>query len=75
MLQKAVKAEAKKLEVMKEERMREVLKLKNMDEDLCMKLNMDPYFISGTTVPTTAQLDGLKDHIRRMEELKFLYRD
>ena len=71
MLQKAVKAEAKKLEVMKEERMREVLKLKNMDEDLCMKLNMDPYFISGTTVPTTAQLDGLKDHIRRMEELKF----
>ena len=72
MLQKAVKAEAKKLEVMKEERMREVLKLKNMDEDLCMKLNMDPYFISGTTVPTTAQLDGLKDHISRMEELKFV---
>merc|ERR1719232_1185603 len=70
-LQKAVKAEAKKLEVMKEERMKEVLKLKNEDEDLCMKLSMDPYFISNTTVPTTAQLDGLKDHIRRMEELKF----
>ena len=51
--------------------MTEVLKLKNMDEDLCMKLSMDPYYISGTTVPTTAQLDGLKDHIRRMEELKF----
>merc|ERR1719322_2183754 len=71
MLQKAVKAEARKLEVMKEERMKEVLKLKNEDEDLCMKLSMDPYFISNTTVPTTAQLDGLKDHIRRMEELKF----
>ena len=32
---------------------------------------MDPYYISSTTVPTTAQLDAVKDHIKRMEEEKF----
>ena len=70
-LQSAVRAEARKLEAMKEERMREVLKLKSLDEELCNKLCMDPYYISSTTVPTTAQLDGVKDHIKRMEEEKF----
>ena len=70
-LQHAVRAEARKLEAMKEERMREVLKLKSLDEELCNKLCMDPYYISSTTVPTTAQLDAVKDHIKRMEEEKF----
>ena len=70
-LQSAVRAEARKLEAMKEERMREVLKLKSLDEELCNKLCMDPYYISSTTVPTTAQLDGVRDHIKRMEEEKF----
>ena len=70
-LQHAVRAEARKLEAMKEERMKEVLKLKSHDEELCTKLCMDPYYISSTTVPTTAQLDGVKDHIKRMEEEKF----
>ena len=67
-LQHAVRAKAKKLEAMKEERMREVLKLKNIDEELCNKLCMDPYYISSTTVPTTTQLDGVKDHIKWIEE-------
>ena len=70
-LQQAVKIEAKRLEAMKQERMREVLNLKSIDEELCTKLCMDPYYISSTTVPTTAQLDGVKDHIKRMEEEKF----
>ena len=70
-LQHAVRAEARKLEAMKEERMREVLQLKSLDEELCNKLCMDPYYISSTTVPTTAQLDAVKDHIKRMEEEKF----
>ena len=70
-LQHAVKVEAKRLEAMKQERMREVLNLKSIDEELCTKLCMDPYYISSTTVPTTAQLDGVKDHIKRMEEEKF----
>jgi len=51
--------------------MREVLKLKRTEEELCNKLCMDPYCISNTTVPTTAQLDGVKDNIKRMEEEKF----
>merc|ERR1719445_19297 len=70
-LQHAVRAEARKLEAMKEERMKEVLKLKSLDEELCTKLCMDPFYISSTTVPTTAQLEGVKDHIKRMEEEKF----
>ena len=37
-LQSAVRAEAKRLEAMKEERMREVLHLKSLDEELCNKL-------------------------------------
>jgi len=70
-LQQAMKAEAVKLGDMKEERMKEVLKLKKIDEDICNKICMDPYYVSSTTVPTTAQLEGLKDHIRRMDEEKF----
>ena len=70
-IQNAVKNEATKLEEMKEKRMKEVLKLKSMDEELCTRLCLDPYYISSSTVPTTAQLDGLKDHIKRMEEEKF----
>merc|ERR1719154_271198 len=58
-LQSAVRAEAKRLEAMKEERMREVLQLKSLDEELCNKLCMDPY-VSSITVPNTAQLDRLK---------------
>ena len=33
---------------------------------------MDPYYISSTTVPTTEQLEGLKEHIRTMDEEKFV---
>ena len=66
-----MKAEAVKLGDMKEERMKEVLKLKKIDEDICNKICMDPYYVSSTNVPTTAQLEGLKDHIRRMDEEKF----
>ena len=33
---------------------------------------MDPYYVSSTTVPTTYQMEGLKDHIRSMEDEKFV---
>jgi len=71
-LQVSVKEQAQKLEKMKELRMREVLSLKSKDEDLCHRLCMDPFYISSDVVPTTAQLEQLKDHIRRMEDEKFL---
>ena len=35
-------------------------------------LQMDPFYVSSTTVPTTYQMDGLKDHIRSMEDEKFI---
>jgi len=64
-----VKKEALRLKKMKEDRMVEVLKLKRQDEELCTKLCMDPFY--STTVPTTAQLEGLKDHIKRMDDEKY----
>merc|ERR1719419_648035 len=70
-LQVCVKGQAQNLEKMKELRMREVLSLKSKDEDLCNRISMDPFYISSDVVPTTAQLEQLKDHIRRMEDEKF----
>merc|ERR1719228_2766500 len=70
-LQVCVKGQAQNLEKMKELRMREVLSLKSKDEDLCNRISMDPFYISSDVVPTTAQLEQLKHHIRRMEDEKF----
>lgn len=67
-----MRAEAKRLAELKEERMKEVLKLRRQDEELCRRLGLDPYYISSTTVPTTQQLEGLLDHIRALEEEKFV---
>ena len=33
---------------------------------------MDPYYVSSTSVPTTYQMDGLKEHIRSMDDEKFV---
>ena len=70
-LEHAMRVEAKKLKDLKDTRMNEVLVLRKQDEDLCQRLGMDPYYVSSTTVPTTYQMDGLKDHIRSMEDEKF----
>jgi len=70
-LEHAMRVEAKKLKDMKDARMSEVLVLRKQDEELCQRLGMDPYYVSSTTVPTTYQMDGLKDHIRSMEDEKF----
>jgi len=70
-LEHAMRVEAKKLKDMKDARMSEVLVLRKQDEELCQRLGMDPYYMSSTTVPTTYQMDGLKDHIRSMEDEKF----
>ena len=70
-LEHSMRVEAKKLKDMKDARMSEVLVLRKQDEELCQRLGMDPYYVSSTTVPTTYQMDGLKDHIRSMEDEKF----
>ena len=71
-LEHTMRMEAKKLKDLKDERMKEVLKLRKQDEELCQRLGMDPYYVSSTSVPTTYQMDGLKDHIRSMEDEKFV---
>jgi len=71
-LEHSMRLEAKKLKDLKDERMKEVLKLRKQDEELCQRLGMDPYYVSSTTVPTTYQMEGLKDHIRSMEDEKFV---
>merc|ERR550532_2822115 len=58
----------KKLEVLKKERMAEVLDLKKRDEKVCQKMEVDPFFVSTSVVPSTRQLQDLKDHIRSMED-------
>jgi len=70
-LEKALRQEAEKLEEMKKERMEEVLRLKKKDEDICLKMEVDPFHLSSTVVPSTNQLEALKEHIRSMEEEKF----
>lgn len=70
-LEKALRHEAEKLEAMKKERMTEVLRLKKKDEDVCSKMELDPFHMSTSVVPSTSQLEALKDHIRSMEEEKF----
>jgi len=52
--------------------MKEVLRLRRQDEELCRRLGLDPYYVSSTTVPTTDQMEGLLDHIRTLEEEKFV---
>eukprot|EP00092_Neocalanus_flemingeri_P102604 GFUD01131245.1.p1 GENE.GFUD01131245.1~~GFUD01131245.1.p1 ORF type:complete len:662 (-),score=174.00 GFUD01131245.1:409-2394(-) len=71
-LEHSMRLEAKKLKDLKDDRLKEVLKLMKQDEELCQRLGMDPYYVSSTTVPTTYQMDGLKDHIRSMEDEKFV---
>ena len=55
------------LKALKEDRMREVLKLKSVDEKLCEQLRMEPVYVPTKVVPTDEQLETLKQHIREME--------
>merc|ERR550539_137738 len=70
-LENALRREKEKLEALKKERMAEVLDLKKKDKAVCQKIEVDPFHISSSTVPSTRQLQDLKDHIRSMEEEKF----
>lgn len=69
--EQAIRHEALRIKEIKEERMREVRQLRRQDEELCQRLAMDPYYVSSTTVPTSSQMEGLKEHIRSLEEEKF----
>jgi hypothetical protein len=51
--------------------MREVRLLRRQDEELCQRLAMDPYYVSSTTVPTTAQMEALK--VRNFIYVRYRY--
>ncbi|XP_023336270.1 protein regulator of cytokinesis 1 [Eurytemora carolleeae] len=66
--ERAVRHEAKNLEDIKNTRLEEVKELRFVDEELCSRLGMDPFYISTTTVPNTEKLDELKEHIKQLEK-------
>ena len=70
-LEQVMRVETKKLRDLKEARMNEVLVLRKQDEDLCQRLGMDPFYVNSASVLTSYQMEGLKDHIRSMEDEKF----
>jgi len=70
-LEHATKQEATRLRELKEARLVEVSRLRRADEDLCQRLGVDPYYISSSGVPNEYQVEGLRDHIRSLEDEKF----
>ncbi len=66
-LDKELRDDVQQLKALKEERMREVLKLKALDEKLCQAIKMEPIYVPTKVVPTDEQLETLKQHIREME--------
>jgi len=66
-MEQAVRHDVKRMQAIKEERLKEVDILRKIDEDLCASLSMDPYYISTGIVPKTQKLNGLKDHIEKLK--------
>jgi len=67
-LEGAMRAETNRLVELRNARLREASVLRDQDEELSHKLGMEPHCISSTVVPTTTEIEGLKDHITSMEE-------
>ena len=63
-----MKGEVKRLETMKEKRIQEMVVLCKNEEILCMRLGLDPYYVSYESVPSSQQIQDLKEHIQRLEE-------
>jgi len=66
-MEQAVRHDVKRMQGIKEERLKEVDILRKIDEDLCASLSMDPYYISTGIVPKTQKLNELKDHIETLK--------
>jgi len=67
-----VRNEAARLQELKEEKLVEVKRARKMDEEVCSRLGRDPYYISTTCVPSPQQMEGLLEHIKELEEEKFV---
>ena len=66
-LDKVLRDEVLSLKAVKEERMKEVIELKTIDEEVCAKLKLEPIFVPSKIVPTDEQMETLKKHIRDMK--------
>ncbi len=65
-LERVLRHDVNSLRAKKEERMAKVLELKKMDKVVCKQMQMEPYAISSTMIPSKAQFDGLKKHLDDM---------
>ena len=74
-LNKELRDDVLHLKALKEERMKEVIELKSVDEQLCDKLKMEPMYVPTKVVPTDEQLEGLKKHIRDMKVSQLSFRN
>ena len=66
-LDKVLRDEVLSLKAVKEERMKEVIELKTIDEEVCAKLKLEPIYVPSKVVPTDEQMETLKKHIRDMK--------
>jgi len=66
-LDKVLREEVLSLKALKEERMKEVLELKMLDEEICAKLKVEPIYVPSKAVPTDEQMETLKKHIKDMK--------
>jgi len=71
-LEHTLRTEAARLQQLKEEKLEEVRAARKKDEEVCARLGRDPYYISTTCVPEQHQLDCLLEHIKELEEEKFV---
>ena len=60
--------EVHRLQKRKEDIMKEVIRMKEIDEDYCRRMAEEPFYISTKFIPKKAQLEGLKVHLHDVEK-------
>lgn len=66
----ALSNELKRLETAKEKRMVILFELKTQEQQLCDKLVVTPAYVPADKIPTSYDLDIIRDNIKKMEKLK-----
>ena len=65
-VEKLLREEVRNLEEKKEEQLKEVRQLRKEDEELCAKLELDPYYVSLKVIPAPDQVVALRKHVSDM---------
>lgn len=69
-MEKNLRCHVESLQKEKNERLREMNDFKKQDEELCVTLCADPYYIPTGSVPSRTQLQELKEHVERLNKEK-----